>query len=179
MSTIKTQITSGYIPIDSLSMTIIGDATADINFNFDAELTTITDFKKTLANNTSTWMDLIPEILLFVANFLINVFTKSNVSEVNQVKSFEIPKTLLNDIFQIQTTKIHIDGSISMTNDSNIPITAKVFAEALTVEENGNKKQVINPDKLFIGHVNPNLKSKGASQQITLIKGAKVTSKLI
>ena len=66
-----------------------------------------------------------------------------------------------------------------MTNDSNTPITAKVFAEALTVEENGNKKRVINPDKLFIGYAKPNLKSKGTSQQITVIQGSKVTSKLI
>ncbi|TMM32058.1 hypothetical protein FDT66_00915 [Polaribacter aestuariivivens] len=179
MSTTKTQLTTGYIPIDSLTMTIIGNATADINFNFDAELSTITDFKNTLTNKKFIWTILIPDILIFVASFLIDVFTKSSVPVIKQVKSFEIPDTLLNDIFQIETTKIHIDGSISMTNNSNAPVTAKVFAETLTVEGNGQKKHIINPEKLFIGYINKNLQAKSATQKITLIKGAKVNSKVI
>ena len=110
---------------------------------------------------------------------LIDVFTSSAVPVIDQTKSFELPNALLNDIFQIETTKVHIDGSISMTNNSNNPVTAKVFAETLTVEENGKKKHIINPDKLFIGYINKNLQAKSGTQKITPIKGAKVTSKVI
>ena len=177
MSTTKTQLTTGYTPIDSLTMTIVGNATADITFNFDAEISTITDFKNTLTSNTSSWVSLIPEILGFIASFFIDlILSNNNIPTINKIKSFQLPNLLLNDIFQIQTTKVHIDGTINMTNNSNYPITAKVFAETLTVDDNGQKKHIINPKKLFIGYIDKNLQSKSGAQSITPIKGAKVTT---
>ncbi len=179
MPTTITQLTTGYTPIDSLTMTIIGNATADITFSFDAEISTVTDFKKTLTNNSSSWITLIPEILAFLASFFIDLLSSDKISIIDKVKSFDIPNTLLNDIFQIETTKVHIEGSISMTNTNNIPVTAKVFAETLTVEDNGQNKHIINPDKLFIGYIDKDLQAKSGTQKITPIKGAKVTTKVI
>ena len=55
-------VTTEYTPIDSLSIILIGNASAQLKIHFDAELITLTSLKKTIASQNS-WATFLLEII--------------------------------------------------------------------------------------------------------------------
>ncbi|CAL2103541.1 conserved protein of unknown function [Tenacibaculum sp. 190130A14a] len=170
-------VTSEYTAIDSLTISLIGNASAKLKINFEADIVTISSFKNIL-NSQSSWESFLVSIIEFLTKFLLTYLSGSAIPKVGSSQNFNLPSNLLTAIFNLQTSKVTINGDIDMTNNSSIPITAKVFAEALTVDNNGKKQQIINPEKMFLGYENNQLKGVSAREPIKIIPitGATITS---
>ena len=176
------KITSEYTAIDSLSITLIGNASAKLNINFKAELVTISSFKN-IFNSESSWTTFLTSIIELIASYLISYITNKPIPQIGMSKDFSLPSSLLSAIFELQTSTVEINGEIDMKNTSNIPITAKVFAESLTITDNGKKQQIINPNKMFLAYEDQQLKrSSGDGDNainIVPIQGATITSSVL
>ena len=166
-------ITPQYTSIDSLSITLIGNASAQLNIHFNAKLITLESFKD-VARLQHSWSIIIIQIIGFLTTYLLSYLNGSPVPQMGNSKSLELPSKLISAIFNIQTTTVSIEGNIDMTNNSTTPITAKVFAESITVNHNGKLQKIINADKLFLGYVDHQNsdKRKASVKHIIPIKGA-------
>jgi len=179
----ETQLTLNKVlfPMNSLSISVQGNVKAMVGFKFKAEIVILDHIKKAIAQNPLRQKGAMSELVSFFATpSLIGNKRSKSLSSVGPPKTIRIPNTtLLDDLFQVQKSKVYITGSVQLENHKNTPITAVIFAEAHVISDGTRQLTVLNPDQHVLGAldhpVDPAAINSRSALNIIPIQGADIS----
>lgn len=145
------------VPMNSMSVSVLGRVAANVQFQFKTEIIVLEDVQQVMESHLSLQKGM---------NLLISTFLKTtpeltkigkSISSVGQSTAIRCSDdSLMDALFQIQKTKVYIKGTLALENESNLPITAIVFAESHEISWNGRTIQVVSTNNPIVGHLQGN-----------------------